>query len=102
RKLGEKIGSTVAGKDEVEIFDDELPGNLIPSKTLPYEITNQYMTGEPKYTGQKTAKLEGEVSMKLGLDVRNNTTTVNAEVTKNTTRNIHVNTGSAIEARNML
>ncbi|WP_147613907.1 phage tail tape measure protein [Treponema pectinovorum] len=102
RKLGEKIGSTVAGKDEVEIFDNELPANLIPSKTLPLEITNQYMTGEPKYTGQKTAKLEGEVSMKLGLDVRNNTTTVNAEVTKNTTRNIHVNTGSAIEARNML
>ena len=106
RKLGEKIGSAVAGDDEEQLsetLEDQLPAGTIPAETLPPEITNQYMSGEPKYSGvQTTATLEGAADVNLHLTLDDNRAKVSATTSRNTARNIRVNTGSVIEAREML
>lgn len=100
RKVGEKIGSTVAGDDEVsEKLEEELPANVIPSEALPQEITNQYMTGEPKYTGMPTVNLDGEAAIDVNVNVKNDMVTVDTAVSRNTTRYAKFNCGSAVDAR---
>ena len=107
RAIGEGIGSAVAGDDEEhlsETLEDQLPADTIPVETLPPEITNQYMSGEPKYSGvQTTANLEGEVAMKVDIDITNKTPTVNAEFIRNTTGGrVMPELGSAKTARETL
>ena len=107
RAIGEGIGSAVAGDDEEhlsETLEDQLPAGTIPAETLPPEITNQYMSGEPKYSGvQTTANLEGEVAMKVDIDITNKTPTVNAEFIRNTTGGrVMPELGSAKTARETL
>ncbi|MBR0100230.1 MAG: hypothetical protein IJP90_11030, partial [Treponema sp.] len=70
---------------------------------LPPEIRKQYYSGELKYTGQQTtANLEGAADVNLHLTLDDNRTKVSATTSRNTARNIRVNTGSVIEAREML
>ena len=77
--------------------------NTIPTKELPPEITNNYMTGEPKWHGMNmNAELSGAADVNLHLTLDDKRTMFTAETSRNTVRNIRVNTGSAIEARNML
>ena len=107
RAIGEGIGSAVAGDDEEQLsetLEDQLPAGTIPAETLPPEITNQYMSGEPKYSGvQTTANLEGEVAMKVDIDITNKTPTVNAEFIRNTTGGrVMPELGSAKTARETL
>lgn len=103
RKLGEKIGSAVAGDDEEhlsETLEDQLPASTIPAETLPPEITNQYMSGEPKWNGMNmNAELSGTADVNLHLTLDDNRTMFTAETSQNTARNIRVNTGSAVDAR---
>lgn len=103
RKLGEKIGSAVAGDDEEhlsETLEDQLPAGTIPAETLPAEITNQYMSGEPKWNGMNmNAELSGTADVNLHLTLDDNRTMFTAETSQNTARNIRVNTGSAVDAR---
>lgn len=103
RKLGEKIGSAVAGDDEEhlsETLEDQLPADTIPAETLPPEITNQYMSGEPKWNGMNmNAELSGTADVNLHLTLDDNRTMFTAETSQNTARNIRVNTGSAVDAR---
>ena len=73
----------------------------IPARDLPPEITNNYMTGSPQYTGT-TAELSGAADVNLHLTLDDNRTMFTAETSRNTSRNIRVNTGSAVEARSML
>ncbi len=107
RAIGEGIGSAVAGDDEEQLsetLEDQLPAGTIPAETLPPEITNQYMSGEPKYSGvQTTANLEGEVAMKVDIDITNKTPTVSAEFIRNTTGGrVMPELGSAKTARETL
>lgn len=107
RAIGEGIGSAVAGDDEEQLsetLEDQLPAGTISAETLPPEITNQYMSGEPKYSGvQTTANLEGEVAMKVDIDITNKTPTVNAEFIRNTTGGrVMPELGSAKTARETL
>ena len=116
RAIGEGIGSAVAEDDEekqTKKLETELP-NLqtiqmpsmplpIPAQNLPPEITNQYMTGEPKWQGMNmNAELSGAADVNLHVTLDDNRTMLSAETSRNTARNIRVNTGSAVEARNML
>lgn len=73
----------------------------ISSRELPPEITNNYMTESPQYTGAK-AELSGAADVNLKLTLTDTRTMFTAETSRNTARNIRVNTGSAVEARNML
>ncbi len=104
RLLGEKIGEAVSGDDEKsEKIGNQLPSDVIPMENLPYEITSQYMTDEPKYTGQTTANLEGEVAMKVDIDITNRNPTVSAEFIRNTTGGrVMPELGSAPRARELL
>lgn len=103
RKLGEKIGGAVAGDDEEhlsETLEDQLPAGTIPAETLPPEITNQYMSGDPKWNGMNmNAELSGTADVNLHLTLDDNRTMFTAETSQNTARNIRVNTGSAVDAR---
>lgn len=75
----------------------------IPAENLPPEITNQYMTGEPKWHGMNmSAELSGAADVNLHLTLDEKRTVLRAETSRNTARNIYVNCGSAVEARNML
>ena len=80
-------------KNKVSIYD-------IPI----FEITNQYMSGEPKYSGvQTTSTLEGEVAMKVDIDITNKTPTINAKFIRNTTGGrVMPELGSAKTARETL
>lgn len=106
RAIGEGIGSAVAGNEEEQVSEslkNELPVNMLPAEMLPYEITNPYMTGEPQWHGMNmNAELSGQADVNLHLTLDDKRTILSADTSRNTTRNIHVNTGSAIEARNML
>lgn len=132
RLLGEKIGEAVSGKeddeeslklnmkksgmsdDEISRFMEELKKqdnkgtyNLkdmaVSMAELPPEIRKQYYSGELKYTGQQTtANLEGAADVNLHLTLDDNRAKVSATTSRNTARNIRVNTGSVIEAREML
>lgn len=74
-----------------------------PVKELPAEITNNYMTGEPKWQGMNmNAELSGAADVNLHLTLDDKRTMLSAETSRNTARNIRVNTGSVVEARNML
>lgn len=59
------------------------------------------MAESPQYTGAK-AELSGAADVNLKLTLTDTRTMFTAETSRNTARNIRVNTGSAIEARNML
>lgn len=106
RAIGEGIGSAVAGNEEEQVSEslkNELPVNMLPAEMLPYEITNPYMTGEPQWHGMNmNAELSGQADVNLHLTLDDKRTILSAETSRNTARNIHVNTGSAIEARSML
>lgn len=106
RAIGEGIGSAVAGNEEEQVSEslkNELPVNMLPAEMLPYEITNPYMTGEPQWHGMNmNAELSGAADVNLHLTLDDKRTILSAETSRNTARNIHVNTGSAIEARSML
>ena len=78
-----------------------MPENAISADMLPPELTNQYMAGNPQYTGA-TAELSGAADVNLNLTLDDKRTVISAETTRNTAQNIRVNTGSAIEARSML
>ena len=122
RKLGEKIGSAVAGDDEEKHsqkslyyeensmppfiehqktdFTYSLHPSVISENQLPPEITNTYMTGEPKWNGMNmNAELSGTADVNLHLTLDDNRTMFTAETSQNTARNIRVNTGSAVDAR---
>lgn len=104
RAIGEGIGSAVAGDDDEKLSDtlkNQLPENAISADMLPPELTNQYMAGNPQYTGA-TAELSGAADVNLNLTLDDKRTVISAETTRNTAQNIRVNTGSAIEARSML
>ncbi len=73
----------------------------IPAERLPSEITNNYMTKNAQYTGS-TAEISGMADVNLHLTLDDNRTVFTAKTSRNTARNIRVNTGSAVEARNML
>lgn len=106
RAIGEGIGSAVAGNEEEQVSEslkNELPANMLPAEMLPSEITNPYMAGEPQWHGMNmNAELSGQADVNLHLTLDDKRTILSADTSRNTTRNIHVNTGSAIEARNML
>lgn len=106
RAIGEGIGSAVAGDEEEQVSEslkNELPANMLPAEMLPSEITNPYMAGEPQWHGMNmNAELSGAADVNLHLTLDDNRTMLSAETSSNTARNIHVNTGSAIEARSML
>lgn len=106
RAIGEGIGSAVAGKDEEQVSEslkNEFPANMLPAEMLPSEITNPYMAGEPQWHGMNmNAELSGQADVNLHLTLDDKRTILSADTSRNTTRNIHVNTGSAIEARSML
>lgn len=103
RAIGEGIGSAVAGDDEEQLsetLEDQLPAGTIPAETLPPEITNQYMSGDPKWNGMNmNAELSGTADVNLHLTLDDNRTMFTAETSQNTARNIRVNTGSAVDAR---
>lgn len=104
RAIGEGIGSAVAGKDENQLSEtlaSRLPENVIPANELPGEITRQHITGSPQFTGMN-AELSGAADVNLHLTLDDRRTVLSAETSRNTARNIRVNTGSAIEAREML
>lgn len=104
RALGEKIGKAVAGKDEerlTENLENQLPENAVYASELPPEITSQYMTGSQQFTGMNT-ELSGTADVNLHLILDDNRTMFSAETSRNTARNIRLNTGSAVEAREML
>ena len=132
RAIGEGIGSAVAGNEEkaaktplqeelekLGYTEDEISkimadleaqggqGDMsfrdfaIYAGNLPPEITSQYMTGSPQFTGMN-AELSGAADVNLHLTLDDNRTVLSAETARNTARNIRVNTGSAIEAREML
>lgn len=104
RAIGEGIGSAVAGKDEEHISEtlaNELPENTVFASELPPEIASQYMAENRQFTGMN-AELTGAADVNLHLTLDDNRTMLSAETSRNTARNIRVNTGSAIEAREML
>lgn len=101
RKLGEKIGSAVAGNDEEQLssaLEEQLPSNMIPSDTLPSEITQQYAVDAQQWQGVN-AELTGSADLNLHVTLDDKRTVLSAETSRNTFRNINVNTGSAVEAR---
>ena len=122
RAIGEGIGSAVAGDDEEKHsqkslyyeensmppfiehqktdFTYSLHPSVISENQLPPEITNTYMTGEPKWNGMNmNAELSGTADVNLHLTLDDNRTMFTAETSQNTARNIRVNTGSAVDAR---
>ena len=100
--IGEKIGEAVSGKeDNKETYN--LNDMAVSMAELPPEIRKQYYSGEPKYSGvQTTANLEGAADVNLHLTLDDNRAKVSATTSRNTARNIRVNTGSVIEARELL
>lgn len=106
RAIGEGIGSAVAGDEEEQVsetLENQIPANMIPAGQLPPEIANQYMTGEPQWQGMNmNAEISGQADVNLHLTLDDNRTMLSAETARNTARNIYVNCGSAVEARNML
>lgn len=107
RAIGEGIGSAVAEDEKsdeektLEQLNKLFPGQNISADMLPPELTSQYMTGNQPFTGA-TAELSGSADVNLNLTLTDTRTTLTAETANNTARNIRVNTGSAVEARNML
>ena len=95
------IGSAVAGNDEEQLssaLEEQLPSNMIPSDTLPSEITQQYAVDAQQWQGVN-AELTGSADLNLHVTLDDKRTVLSAETSRNTFRNINVNTGSAVEAR---
>lgn len=104
RAIGEGIGSAVAGNDEEQLsenLENQLPEDAVYASELPPEITSQHMAGSPQFTGMNT-ELSGVADVNLHLTLDDKRTMFSAETSRNTARNIRVNTGSAVEAREML
>lgn len=105
RWLGEKIGEGLAKDDSVadKVSDDAqrklVHEGEISSENLPSEVTNQYMTATPKYTGQTMAELKGEAAIDVNVTVENNMVAVDTSVKGNTINNTRFNTGRLQEAR---
>ena len=101
RAIGEGIGSAVAGNDEEQLssaLEEQLPSNMIPFDTLPSEITQQYAVDAQQWQGVN-AELTGSADLNLHVTLDDKRTVLSAETSRNTFRNINVNTGSAVEAR---
>lgn len=107
RKLGEAIGGAMEKDDAVSDKDGQTQGGApeargVPATSLPPEIVYQHMSTAPKYTGQPTAKLDGEASIKIDLNVKGVSGTAEAQITRNTARWAKFETGRAQTARDML
>lgn len=96
RFTGEKIGGLVAGKKE-----ELLPEDTVSASELPPEITSPYMAESSRFAGMN-AEISGTADVNLHLTLDDNRTILSAETLRNSARNVRVNTGSAIEAREML
>ena len=107
RKLGEAIGGAMEKDDAVSDKAAQTQGGTpeargVPATSLPPEIVYQHRSGAPKYTGQPTAKLDGEASIKIDLNVKGVSGTAEAQITRNTARWAKFETGRAQTARDML
>ena len=107
RKLGEAIGGAMEKDDAVSDKAAQTQGGApeargVPATSLPPEIVYQHRSGAPKYTGQPTAKLDGEASIKIDLNVKGVSGTAEAQITRNTARWAKFETGRAQTARDML
>lgn len=106
RAIGEGIGSAVAGNDEEQLSEtlkNQITSNMIPTTQLPPEIANLHTEGNTQWQGMNmNAELSGQAEVNLHLTLDDNRTTLSAETSRNTARNIRLNTGSAVEARTML
>ena len=98
RKLGETIGGAMEKDAETE---KQIPENAIPAETLPSEITSQHTAGGSQWHGA-SAEITGQADVNLNLTLTETRTMLTAETSRNTSRNIRVNTGSAVEARSMI
>lgn len=98
RKLGETIGGVMEKDVETE---NQIPENAIPAETLPSEITSQHTAGGSQWHGA-SAEIAGQADVNLNLTLTDKRTMFTAETSRNTSRNIRVNTGSAVEARSMI
>lgn len=98
RKLGETIGGAMEKDAETE---NQIPENAIPAENLPPEITSQHTADSPKWHGA-SAEITGQADVNLNLTLTETRTMLTAETSRNTSRNIRVNTGSAVEARSMI
>lgn len=98
RKLGETIGGAMGKDDETE---NQISENAIPAENLPPEITSQHTAGGSQWHGA-SAEIAGQADVNLNLTLTDKRTMFTAETSRNTSRNIRVNTGSAVEARSMI
>ena len=98
RKLGETIGGAMEKDDETE---SQIPENAIPAENLPPEITSQHTAVGSQWHGA-SAEIAGQADVNLNLTLTDKRTMFTAETSRNTSRNIRVNTGSAVEARSMI
>lgn len=98
RKLGETIGGAMEKDTETE---NQIPENAIPAENLPSEITSQHTAGGSQWHGA-SAEIAGQADVNLNLTLTDKRTMFTAETSRNTSRNIRVNTGSAVEARSMI
>ena len=98
RKLGKTIGGAMEKDDESE---NQIPENAIPAENLPPEITSQHTAGGSQWHGA-SAEIAGQADVNLNLTLTDKRTMFTAETSRNTSRNIRVNTGSAVEARSMI
>lgn len=107
RKLGEAIGGAMEKDDAISDKAAQTQGGTpeargVPATSLPPEIVYQHRSGAAKYTGQPTAKLDGEASIKIDLNVKGVSGTAEAQITRNTARWAKFETGRAQTARDML
>lgn len=98
RKLGETIGGAMEKDSETE---NQISENAIPAENLPPEITSQHTAGGSQWHGA-SAEIAGQADVNLNLTLTDKRTMFTAETSRNTSRNIRVNTGSAVEARSMI
>ena len=107
RKLGEAIGGAMEKDDAISDKAAQTQGGTpeargVPATSLPPEIVYQHRSGAAKYTGQPTAKLDGEASIKIDLNVKGVSGTAEAQITRNTARWAKFETGRAQTARDMI
>lgn len=99
---GRKLGETIGGAMEKDVeTENQIPENAIPAETLPSEITSQHTAGGSQWHGA-SAEIAGQADVNLNLTLTDKRTMFTAETSRNTSRNIRVNTGSAVEARSMI
>ena len=99
---GRKLGETIGGAMEKDVeTENQIPENAIPAENLPPEITSQHTAGGSQWHGA-SAEIAGQADVNLNLTLTDKRTMFTAETSRNTSRNIRVNTGSAVEARSMI